>query len=180
MPIINTGFREKYAHESYSNSYDHGFWEDKDNRNKDEMVMLIINELSECQEAIRSNRIGIYDFDTYNENTNGPFDIWYKENVKGCIGEELADCIIRIFDFVTGWGLGHHDCVSTFSSKGNFSADLLQLVKIVISDSESNLWHHSIHAIIEFANTWNIKLESHIVYKQRYNRSRPYKHGKLF
>lgn len=47
---------DKYAQESYSNSYDHGFWENKADRNKPEMVMLMINELSECQEAHRTGK----------------------------------------------------------------------------------------------------------------------------
>jgi len=55
-----------------------GFW-DKD-RNDGEMIALMHSELSECLEALRENN-------------------W---NDKGNVSEELADCLIRIFDFCGG------------------------------------------------------------------------------
>jgi len=59
-------------------SRDHGFWEDGADRNKGEMIALMHSELSEALEGLRDGNM---------------------ENV----AEELADTMIRIFDFCGGF-----------------------------------------------------------------------------
>ena len=181
MSITAKYLYDTYAQESFDNSRDHGFWDDKENRNKDEMVMLMINELSECQEALRSNNHMIAKPE-YDEIKDYPFDQWYKNNIKGCTGEELADVCIRIFDFIIGWDTDFLGGDYYYTPSGNFSADLLKLVKLINSNDnyENGRWAFALSAIVQFANDWNIDLDYHIRNKQRYNRTRPYKHGKLF
>jgi len=179
---------DTYAQESFDNSRDHGFWEDKENRNKDEMVMLMINELSECQEAYRSSKHHL-DYLSFEDrikpeyhNDPSTFASWYKDNVKGCTGEELADIVIRIFDYMVGWKIKYIGLRYFYESSKNFSSDLLRLVKLIFSagEYENGCWDYSLSAIVQFADDWNIDLEYHIKNKQRYNRTRPYKHNKLF
>lgn len=100
----------KSAHE---NSVNHGFWE-KD-KNFGEVIALMHTELSEAYEEYRNNK----KLD----------ETYYEEDGKPCgVPSELADVVIRIFDFCGGA---------------------------------------------------NIDLEKIILEKMEYNKTRPYKHGKL-
>jgi len=67
---VDNGFWEKAL-----SSPNQGLW--KEYRNNAEMIALMHSELSEALEAMRNN------------NWQG----------KDCVGEELADCVIRILDF---------------------------------------------------------------------------------
>lgn len=76
------------AGDCYKNSKVHGFWDEGYNRNKPEMISLMHAELSECLEYLRNgNKISdhIPDFSG--------------------VEEELADVLIRVFDFAGGFHL---------------------------------------------------------------------------
>lgn len=77
----------------HKNSKEHGFW-DKE-RNRAEMLMLMVSELSEALEYMRHG--------------DGPSD-----HIDGFSGveEELADVLIRIFDFAGGHKLNLGDALS--------------------------------------------------------------------
>ena len=71
--------------EVHQNAVDHGWWpDDKTTRNVAEQIALMHSELSEALEGYRNH---------------------VKQGEKGYIGEELADTIIRIFDFCEGMGI---------------------------------------------------------------------------
>lgn len=100
----------KSAHE---NSVNHGFWE-KD-KNFGEVIALMHTELSEAYEEYRNHK-----------NVD---ETYYEKDGKPCgVPSELADVVIRVFDFCGGA---------------------------------------------------NIDLEKIILEKMEYNKTRPYKHGKL-
>ena len=72
--------------DSYNNAYEHG-WHDKE-RSVGELICLMHSELSEALEEHR--------------NGYSPTEIYYnpeKPNKPEGIPVELADCVIRIFDF---------------------------------------------------------------------------------
>lgn len=72
---------------AHQNSIDHGFWEE--NRNFGEVICLMHTELSEAYEEYRIGK----DLNT----------TYYEEDGKPCgVPSELADVMIRIFDFCGG------------------------------------------------------------------------------
>ena len=72
---------------AHNNSVNHGFWEKK--RNFGELIALMHTELSEAFEEYRHGR--------------GLNEIYYENGTKPCgIPSELADVVIRIFDFCGG------------------------------------------------------------------------------
>lgn len=102
-----------------------------------QMLMLIVSEISEAQEALRKGRgANMKSFDTDMSYADDPAAINFNEMVfknafssfiKDTFEDELADATIRIFDLAAGLG---------------------------------------------------IDLERHIELKRKYNKTRPYKHGK--
>ena len=75
---------------AYENSKKHGFWEGE--KNFGEVISLMHCELSEAYEEYRSKK--------------GFNETYYEENGKPCgIPSELADVVIRIFDFCGGMNI---------------------------------------------------------------------------
>lgn len=210
-----------YAQESFQNSFDHGFWEGGATRSKGEMVMLIVSELGECQEADRKSRHyngpKTSDFDSLLADYKREYDVeeehwrmlhddpfhnmtnplfitedelfsrWFDLEVKDTAGDELADVAIGIMDYVYGWRCHFSPRDYRKVSTGNFSHDLLRITWYVLLAFEEKAemypgkdWAYALEAVCRFADWWSIDLEFHIENKQRYNRSRPAKHGKLY
>jgi NTP pyrophosphatase (non-canonical NTP hydrolase) len=93
-----------------------GFWESE--RNVSEMLMLIVSELAEAQEALRKDHfakiehvrglhadvvINQYD-DEYNIMA-GPWKSGFEAHIKSTFEDELADVAIRLFDLCGGLGV---------------------------------------------------------------------------
>lgn len=92
---------------------DKGFW-DKE-RNVSEMLMLIVSEVAEAQEALRKNHYAekaVADgllHDIQLQYTDEEFqmnkDIWksvFEEKIKSSFEDEVADVAIRLFDLCGG------------------------------------------------------------------------------
>lgn len=75
---------------AYENSKKHGFWEKE--KNFGDVISLMHSELSEAYEEYRHNK--------------GLNETYYEEDGKPCgIPSELADTVIRIFDFCGGYNI---------------------------------------------------------------------------
>jgi len=76
--------------QAYDNSVKHGFWEKE--KNFGEVIALMHSELSEAYEEFRHKK--------------GINETYYEEDGKPCgIPSELADVVIRVFDFCGGMNI---------------------------------------------------------------------------
>ena len=95
LPNLN-----KTAHEIYLNNKEKGFWDLE--RNKLEMLMLIVSELAEAAESIRVNKhASIHDM-TQAMINGADFKYAFMLHVKDSFEDEIADALIRILDMCGG------------------------------------------------------------------------------
>lgn len=97
----NQRLLQTLAKRAFDNSAAHGFWSDGPGRNKLEMHALMHTEIAELSEAVRHN--------------NPPSD-----KIPGFsqVEEELADIIIRVFDYAHGFG---HDLYGAIEAKHTYN-----------------------------------------------------------
>lgn len=179
----------------YQTAYDKGFWEQGFNRNKDEMIMLIVSELGEALEAHRKDRrytksrgeiwLPYLDY-VATSGDNEAYILEFEKSVKDTVEDEIADAVIRILDYIGGWKFSFFQRDFRKESTGNFGADLLVLVNCCTKAREQEDtqyftgmdWGYAMAAIVAFCEWYNINLLQHIEWKMKYNNTRPYKHGK--
>jgi NTP pyrophosphatase (non-canonical NTP hydrolase) len=90
-----------------------GFWDEE--RNVSEMLMLIVSEVAEAQEALRKNFNAdkfmvhdlSHDLDLNNQDEEFTYDVedWkqhFEKHIKSSFEDELADVAIRLFDLCGG------------------------------------------------------------------------------
>lgn len=93
-----------------------GFWDTE--RNVSEMLMLIVSELAEAQEALRKDHFakpeevrGLHAdvvINQYDDEFNimaGPWKKGFETHIKSTFEDELADVAIRLFDLCGGLGV---------------------------------------------------------------------------
>jgi NTP pyrophosphatase (non-canonical NTP hydrolase) len=107
----------------FENNKAKGFW-DKE-RNKGEMLMLVVSELGEAMEAIRKDRYA----DTYRidelladgcnwENSTSSILNVFNRDIKDTFEDEIADAIIRLLDMSAGLGI---DIEKHINAKVNYN-----------------------------------------------------------
>ena len=102
--------------QAHGTAKEKGFWDTE--RNVSEMLMLIVSEVAEAQEALRKNHYadkGISEglmHDLELERTDDEFhinrDIWktlFQDKIKSSFEDEIADVAIRLFDLCGGMGI---------------------------------------------------------------------------
>lgn len=183
-----------FAKESYENSRDHGFWENKESRNKAEMVKLMICESSEAVEGHRKyynpSKLTVLEFGEWRRTfgmttpAEEQWQEWFRTCVKDKVPDELADVVIRILDYTQGWEIPVIERIVRKETTGNFAHDMLRLDHHILQAYHAERpgydWGYVL-AYIELLCEWyNIDIENHIKWKQTYNRGRPMKHGKNY
>lgn len=107
---------KKFIDKAHSTAKEKGFWDTE--RNVSEMLMLIVSELAEAQEALRkdhsaNNQISnqLYT-DIEIDRTDEEFVLqavaWkeaFETHVKSSFEDEIADVAIRLFDLCGGLGI---------------------------------------------------------------------------
>lgn len=85
-----------------------GFWEDKETKNTGEVLMLITSELAEALEADRKGHYAMLDTFFETEPTREDIEdykIDFENYIKNSFEDELADTVIRLFDFCQAKGI---------------------------------------------------------------------------
>lgn len=109
----------KLAEEIHQINVDNGFWPtSKDERNKSELLMLIVSELAEAMEALRDNNFCKYSlskdsldlsegefeeiYKKYKTLSTEDFKMYFEDTIKNTFEDEIADSIIRLLDLCAG------------------------------------------------------------------------------
>lgn len=164
-----------------------GFW-DKE-RNQAEAFALILSELYEAFEAHRKGKFCRYFLPSLS--TEFPnFKSEFERAVKDTLEDELADVLIRCFDFCGGFKIEnlnfsipiHIDL--QFKRTNNFGE------KVLIINAETSVAYYTFnskaaitimyHYVMYLCQELNIDIETHINLKLAYNATRAKLHGKNY
>lgn len=102
--------------QAHGTAKEKGFWDTE--RNVSEMLMLIVSELAEAQEALRKNHYAdksvitglVQDIELEKSDEEFQMDkgIWkglFEDKIKSSFEDEIADVAIRLFDLCGGLGI---------------------------------------------------------------------------
>ena len=107
------------ARNIHSMNVEKGFWENP--RNKGELLMLVVSELSEALEADRKNRYSSNDISEITALANDKdFNMKFTNHIKDTFEDEIADAVIRLFDMSAGLGI---DLESHIKAKLRYNAN---------------------------------------------------------
>lgn len=107
-----------------------------------------------------------------------------KEQWTETIEFELADTVIRVLDYVHGWGIDVVPREYRKPSTGNFAHDILRIQWYTILAFHEQVsgkdWGYVLAAIEAFCDWYKIDIEQYVQWKLRYNEGRPHRHGKKY
>jgi NTP pyrophosphatase (non-canonical NTP hydrolase) len=105
---------KKLISQAHQVAKDKGFWEGE--RNKPEMLMLIVSEVAEALEALRKDHyadkaaVELLSDDFFARGgTKEEYAEIFRNNVKSSFEDELADVAIRLFDLCAGLDIDLHN-----------------------------------------------------------------------
>lgn len=170
----------KLAEEAHENTVKHGFWETK--MSNEHCLMLVITEIAEMVEAHRVSRKA--NIAAYNEMPNK--QIGFERFIKNTMEDEMADIVIRLADIAGALGVDftkmqpcrYYRAFSKFSFTENAFALCKGLSKDAIGIEKRIQF--GLDFITKWAQELNIELAFFVAQKMRYNKMRPYRHGKQY
>lgn len=170
----------KLAEEAHENAVKHGFWENK--VSNEHCLMLVITEIAEMVEAHRVSRKA--KTAAYNDMPNK--QIGFEKFIKNTMEDEMADIVIRIADLAGALGVDftkmqpcrYYRAFSKFSFTENAFALCKGLSKDAIGIEKRIQF--GLDFITKWAQELNIELAFFVAQKMRYNKMRPYRHGKQY
>ena len=170
----------KLAEETHENAVKHGFWETK--VSNEHCLMLVITEIAEMVEAHRVSRKA--KTAAYNDMPNK--QIGFEKFIKNTMEDEMADIVIRLADLAGALGVDftkmqpcrYYRAFSKFSFTENAFALCKGLSKDAIGIEKRIQF--GLDFITKWAQELNIELAFFVAQKMRYNKMRPYRHGKQY
>ena len=170
----------KLAEEAHENAVKHGFWETK--VSNEHCLMLVITEIAEMVEAHRVSRKA--KTAAYNDMPNK--QIGFEKFIKNTMEDEMADIVIRLADLAGALGVDftkmqpcrYYRAFSKFSFTENAFALCKGLSKDAIGIEKRIQF--GLDFITKWAQELNIELAFFVAQKMRYNKMRPYRHGKQY
>lgn len=172
-------------------------WHDREYSNE-HYLCLVISELMEAVEADRKgNRANIRLFNAFDTNSEyeqrkhknrwerPSHDVFsFQSCIKDTIEDELADAVIRLLDLAgeKGYNELDEDFGEILIDDISFTENILIIVDI-IRDKRFDLYLNietAINNVEILCKHMNIDLWLHVDLKIKYNKTRPYKHGKEY
>lgn len=188
------------ATKAHENAKAKGFWPEDANVN--EKVMLIICELCEAIEALRTGKHAVAkDLDWLDRMERTPRtnfkDLFVDSGIKDTFEDEIADTLIRLLDLSERWDIDVDKCVelscndwkNNYQKIENISEKALELTVVIATlpsiRASSNLpvrfrIGDLICELFAIADHYGFDLMRHVNAKMKYNLSRPPLHGKNF
>ena len=186
--------------EIHQTNVEKGFWPADVVRNRGEMVVLMITELSEAVEAHREGK----EYDPITrlrkeaktmwaweivDTSDEAWKNWFTCEVKNSLQDELADTVIRILDYCYGWKIPLSLTEHHFYMKENFGESIVELIEYILRAYRTDVprhlciqgsWSVALQMIISFCEQMNIDILQHVQWKLKYNKTRAFKHGKNY
>lgn len=181
---------KKLTNEAHENAKSKGFWDEP--REKQELLMLMVTEVAEAVEADRKDRY--CDMNAfYASLAIEGFEKTYNNTVKGTFEEEMADVCIRIFDYCGQWGIKLGSVTSAMDKELHAwtgieiknTAGFLFSITRSVTDMHFGSFPKMkagevLGKIVHLCRVKNIDLDKHIELKMKFNKTRPFKHGKKY
>jgi NTP pyrophosphatase (non-canonical NTP hydrolase) len=162
---------------AHKNAVEKGFYDEP--VDDETLKALIIGEAYEALEAHRKGRFvrNPIILDQYMASENHHL---FEGMIKDTFGDELADTVIRICDYMGYRKLISSEKVRAFIGIREDSIGRLcnKIALMILGDH--NGFDHCLYYIKRYCEINGIPLEKHIEAKLKYNKSRPYKHGKNY
>ena len=178
---INNELRDR----AYQCAKAHGF-HDKEHSDA-HWMMLIVTEISEAVDADRKGRHANIDaFERLYSGSDSKFG--YEKLIKGSVGEELSDIVIRCLDYAGNMNIDIDSC-SLFSSchvdsSLSLAENIFAISTIIYEPKFSVSLHDKINRVIAstfcLAELLNVDMVWHIEQKMKYNELRPMLNGKKY
>ncbi|NDV68574.1 hypothetical protein [Dysgonomonas sp. 25] len=151
-------------------------------------LCLIVSELMEAIEADRKGRranLLKYEFcmdKVAKEDKDATFPKYFREYIKDTVEDELADAVIRLFDFAGARSYDLSNIPFSSNQKRNslFTESIWDIIIELVACEEEEAVFCAIRKIEELCKILNINLWKHVELKLKYNKYRPYRHDKLY
>lgn len=184
--VINV---KEYSESAFQIAVDHGFWEDE--RSLALAMGLVKSEIGEAIGAAQKNRYVsdfeknskvVEDYDAASD-LGGFISAWFNL-FKGCVEEELADVVIRLLDTIKGFDADverkrpavpawDYESFKKLNPNPHFCEVANQA--FLITNPSTLLFF-----VLDWATDLGINIKWFVDHKMKYNKTRPYKHGKKF
>jgi len=151
-------------------------------------LTLVISELMEAIEADRKGkRADIIKYYYYMDNEPEPqkeisFPTIFNTYIKDTVEDELADAVIRLLDFAGTKNFDLSDMAHTVSTFNNtlFTENIWDVIYELVACEDEEAVFCAIKKIEDLSKRMFIDLWGHVDLKLKYNRTRPYRHNKLY